>query len=177
MGRDSFTWSYPVHPRAGGEHDLSTSPPRWYIGSSPRGRGTHVFGRRRNSDDRFIPARAGNTRRRTASSVTGSVHPRAGGEHLMRLGAVMSRTIPAGSSPRGRGTPGLHLRGQAEDRFIPARAGNTHFSVLPLFRPTVHPRAGGEHLKSGKIGRVNVGSSPRGRGTLFSQPSDSANLF
>ena len=51
----------PVHPRAGGEHDMSIRLEGTEAGSSPRGRGTpNSCGRKRYSP-RFIPARAGNT--------------------------------------------------------------------------------------------------------------------
>ena len=114
-------WSLPVHPRAGGERvallDLSVER----FGSSPRGRGTHVGHDLEEGAHRFIPARAGNARRAPDHPPGSSVHPRAGGERD-DSGAGWSRC--AGSSPRGRGTPG-HLRAMLLPiRFIPARAGN-----------------------------------------------------
>ena len=162
---------------------------------------------------RFIPARAGNTfpaSRRCASLRT--VHPRAGGEHP--LAQVVTRVRQAGSSPRGRGTRRHGERLHREDhRFIPARAGNTASRAAhsgsngssPRGRGTrdsrsrrgasgmtVHPRAGGEHVRCGsnsrsattrfiparagntpraravRLRRKCHGSSPRGRGTPLS---------
>ena len=63
------------------------------------------------------------------------------------------------------------------NRFIPALAGNTLPAATAWRSSTVHPRAGGEHACRAIATRAGIGSSPRGRGTLFSQPSDSANLF
>ena len=111
-----------VHPRAGGEHCWCVCVFLLFPGSSPRGRGTL---RRRTATlaiGRFIPARAGNTRRSPALAYTLAVHPRAGGEHERKL-REYSRIY--GSSPRGRGTHGGRPGPSAVSRFIPARAGNT----------------------------------------------------
>ena len=153
-------------------------------GSSPRGRGTlEAFGEGRPAfaRDRFIPARAGNTRLLARTSTPECtvhpraggehrdptrrpgpgfppVHPRAGGEHLTLVPASIQTRMSYGSSPRGRGTrdtahPDVQSRGP--HRFIPARAGNT---LRPACRTT---------------GR-NPGSSPRGRGTRFSASSSAS---
>ena len=52
-----------VHPRAGGEHRYPALVRSAHDGSSPRGRGTLIDGPRLPAPGRFIPARAGNTRR------------------------------------------------------------------------------------------------------------------
>ena len=75
-----------------------------------------------------------------------------------------------GSSPRGRGTchdPAAHV---AERRFIPARAGNIRARCDRRCRSSVHPRAGGEHLRAPFMAELRFGSSPRGRGTLQRGP-------
>ena len=155
---------FPVHPRAGGEHTNPTTTPRGYIGSSPRGRGTHTWSHAFGRLHRFIPARAGNTRRSPASAASSSVHPRAGGEHSTRE----PRKIQAhGSSPRGRGTPRDAGRVRRRGRFIPARAGNTGRPNRPIRASSVHPRAGGEHNRAVPRSSRSSGSSPRGRGTRF----------
>ena len=164
----------PVHPRAGGEHSDIADCGRSGDGSSPRGRGTRGLLRYRASGGRFIPARAGNTRGRTIARRCASVHPRAGGEHTC---APSSSNFEIGSSPRGRGTQIVSSAPGPLSRFIPARAGNTTTSLRGASSPTVHPRAGGEHPLSSRLARYVSGSSPRGRGTLFSQPFDLANLF
>ena len=66
-----------------------------------------------------------------------------------------------GSSPRVRGTLARRC-----GRFIPARAGNAKGRRSEQGQRSVHPRACGERLQFGLIGRDRVGSSPRVRGTL-----------
>ena len=161
----------PVHPRAGGEHVLPHEVPTGIVGSSPRGRGTQIMGWFRDAHDRFIPARAGNTGRASAASPYVPVHPRAGGEHFHALFTSINR---AGSSPRGRGTPGGRGRHRMGMRFIPARAGNTGRSTATATPSPVHPRAGGEHRPVENVGDVLYGSSPRGRGTPRVVPSRSS---
>ena len=151
-----------VHPRAGGEHIASISASAIFIGSSPRGRGTLVGSDAVRLEQRFIPARAGNTMGVVPRTQTRPVHPRAGGEH-MRSNSEALRF--GGSSPRGRGTHPDERRRRAVQRFIPARAGNTYsVSGLPT-GVTVHPRAGGEHYRRHRANTSCSGSSPRGRGT------------
>ena len=133
--------SLSVHPRAGGERDPASPGKLSGYGSSPRGRGTQTHRMRAAGWDRFIPARAGNARRRRARHNRPSVHPRAGGERAPRQ---RRRRRGAGSSPRGRGTPHDGEVLVARDRFIPARAGNAIHKALLSGRRTVHPRAGGE---------------------------------
>ena len=137
--------------------------------------------------DRFIPARAGNTREVPQGGcpspvhpraggeharyfksprTSGTVHPRAGGEHLE--GRRRGRRL-VGSSPRGRGTPLRHSPLRLPYRFIPARAGNTAPGARHRGRRPVHPRAGGEHGVSSTHSATCAGSSPRGRGTRLRQ--------
>ena len=136
-----------------------------FSGSSPRGRGTCPQPTEERDGLRFIPARAGNIRLNATRFSFLSVHPRAGGEHVID-GKPMVYTV--GSSPRGRGTY-RHLRQRRHrHRFIPARAGN----ICPIRRrgpvPSVHPRAGGEHEGHRVPPLAQAGSSPRGRGTCLS---------
>ena len=70
-----------------------------------------------------------------------------------------------GSSPHARGTPSGCLFSNPINRFIPARAGNTHSSAGATPMPTVHPRACGEHTLTGSALVSKAGSSPRVRGT------------
>ena len=74
-----------------------------------------------------------------------AVHPRAGGEHTHGYIAIRHGV---GSSPRRRGTQPGDVARQVLARFIPAQAGNTlPYTVRPT-TPSVHPRAGGEHVKT-----------------------------
>ena len=78
-----------------------------------------------------------------SGSAISAGHPRVGGEHSGRNARI---SIHAGSSPRGRGTPGRGGAGRQNARVIPAWAGNTH-----------------PHIRTAQM---EFGSSPRGRGTL-----------
>ena len=129
------------HPRVGGEHDSGSLTLARINGSSPRGRGTR----------------------------TSRNHCR----------------LQVGSSPRGRGTPLQYLSMFRPIRIIPAWAGNALPRMAVSSPVTDHPRVGGEHpasplrilcsIGSSRVGgehglragvaSLQVGSSPRGRGT------------
>ena len=133
-------------------------------GSSPRGRGTHRGSWLVLLNERFIPARAGNSRSSFTCFSVSSVHPRAGGE--LDHAGPRPFYLP-GSSPRGRGTPAV-ARGIAScRRFIPARAGNSSGCCRGRRPISVHPRAGGELRDLARTASIWSGSSPRGRGTLL----------
>ncbi len=95
--------------------------------------------------------------------LAGAVHPRACGEHGQGV-AVQDDIL--GSSPRLRGTSARRRRSCKFHRFIPAPAGNMQAVATVTVIPTVHPRACGEHEKSGGDEVADFGSSPRLRGTL-----------
>ena len=120
---------------------------------------------------RFIPAGAGNTRKRTSGLLREPVHPRGCGEH--RRCRSTSRGCD-GSSPRVRGTLRNAFRIYRKRRFIPAGAGNTASRAGPRRGSTVHPRGCGEHVGCCiRAGRMN-GSSPRVRGTRGGDTIDEA---
>ena len=104
--RSSMVLHLTVHPRAGGEHGIARAIVAAQFGSSPRGRGTPLHGLKPLYRERFIPARAGNTRTIPRMADLVSVHPRAGGEHIVDRPRC---PLDAGSSPRGRGTRRLAL--------------------------------------------------------------------
>ena len=131
-----------VHPRACGEHQSPGASMSTDDGSSPRVRGTPGLRAAHAAAQRFIPARAGNTVPSVPLIGQTPVHPRACGEHAMRVGKA---EVLRGSSPRVRGTRVARTRGRASLRFIPARAGNTPTGCRRSRGPTVHPRACGEH--------------------------------
>ena len=156
----------PVHPRARGEHNERMRMMLIIRGSSPRSRGTFDLGKLSLTKWRFIPALAGNIKRRPSSVLPKTVHPRARGEHWRYEGNSGSLT---GSSPRSRGTFSNTIPRCRCCRFIPALAGNILFRDWLYTKRPVHPRARGEHKK--RPNRVNGygGSSPRSRGTYNSQ--------
>ena len=135
-----------VHPRACGEHARLPSLVTQIAGSSPSMRGTHFPLRRASLDCRFIPAHAGNTCSLAMSRSRDTVHPRACGEHERHLYQVR---FGAGSSPRMRGTHRLGRRHHRWHRFIPAHAGNTRLPHIAHASQPVHPRACGEHCRTG----------------------------
>ena len=71
-----------------------------------------------------------------------SVHPRGCGEHTPEID--LERELP-GSSPRARGTHYAALTKKAEERFIPAGAGNTTRTRTAARSNSVHPRGRREH--------------------------------
>ena len=153
------TWD---HPRVCGEHDPLVPSVCDVLGSAPRMRGT--LGRRVVGLCLvgIIPAYAGNTTARNASTKAKRDHPRVCGEHSRRGSAGLSF---GGSSPRMRGTPFVVIAVTVWRGIIPAYAGNT-LPVLPNpFSPRDHPRACGEHGEIDVCMAGNMGSSPRMRGT------------
>ena len=133
-----------VHPRACGEHGISRSMDADRHGSSPRMRGTLLYELLLSVSSRFIPAHAGNTRRRHGHPRRNAVHPRACGEHFDHC---ETNQVDYGSSPRMRGTLQPERSAHSSTRFIPAHAGNTH-------------EASGHSV-------AYAGSSPRMRGTRY----------
>ena len=157
----------PVHPRSRGEHPEGFQSPIISTGSSPLARGTPKRRTPTRYPGRFIPARAGNTKRREMGLGGYPVHPRSRGEHPT---LTFRRLLDRGSSPLARGTPDPENPHKSFHRFIPARAGNTArrgHSTLPR---TVHPRSRGEHHGRSRRRWTVAGSSPLARGTLPDVP-------
>ena len=151
-----------VHPRVRGERAPGAVGGEGWSGSSPRARGTRVGEVRDEPGDRFIPACAGNARGTGSGSTCRSVHPRVRGE---RCSAALIRASSCGSSPRARGTRsagGRHVRAR---RFIPACAGNARSRACTSRKPPVHPRVRGERCSRWNVATPTAGSSPRARGT------------
>ena len=71
----------------------------------------------------------------------------------------------SGSSPRMRGTRQPFDRRCADQRFIPAYAGNAKSDKRRITEFTVHPRVCGERTAHQKFTMRSFGSSPRMRGT------------
>ena len=151
------------HPRVCGEHALSHLVFAVVAGSSPRMRGTRIDSLKKRISTGIIPAYAGNTCRPRLECGCFRDHPRVCGEHTL---SALPAKIPAGSSPRMRGTLGISCRQERRPGIIPAYAGNTlPFKSLSIIAWD-HPRVCGEHMQ--RLGSVLgvSGSSPRMRGTL-----------
>ena len=151
-----------VHPRSRGEHAAIQRVTGNGAGSSPLARGTLTGRALRFTIDRFIPARAGNTSARRWCATATSVHPRSRGEHPSTKSSLPAHS---GSSPLARGTRHRDSQRRGPVRFIPARAGNTCVCVAAAFLIAVHPRSRGEHNQVGWHRPVADGSSPLARGT------------
>ena len=111
----------------------------------------------------IIPAYAGNTDSLAGVGAVRWDHPRVCGEHQNGLNIGQNRL---GSSPRMRGTRDDQRHADIVQRIIPAYAGNTMIFVSIRFMSWDHPRVCGEHLAFIRFWAVNLGSSPRMRGTL-----------
>ena len=150
------------HPRACGEHFTFNATIQPLPGSSPRLRGTpHRVGVWHERVG-IIPALAGNTVTVAIGGLFRGDHPRACGEHSMRLLLSLHFT---GSSPRLRGTRVAHGANLAQHGIIPALAGNTGIGSARTSSTRDHPRACGEHCCICDNFGQNMGSSPRLRGT------------
>ena len=100
---------------------------------------------------------------RRAQRLGCGAHPRAGGENA---GVRDDVCDGGGSSPRGRGKPGLPIPCRLDARLIPARAGKTAPRQRSARVGQAHPRAGGENAPLSAGSATPGGSSPRGRGKL-----------
>ncbi len=80
-----------------------------------------------------------------------------------------SQNRPHGSSPRARGTQSPSVSETRAPRFIPACAGNARSWWKTRDGPPVHPRVRGERDGVCSDTRALDGSSPRARGTLWSE--------
>ena len=150
------------HPRVCGEHLVRPAPHVLNLGSSPRMRGTPVYGKQDALQTGIIPAYAGNTQHPMTRVLEAWDHPRVCGEHFrmpLRFGSV------PGSSPRMRGTLRLTIFSEEIDGIIPAYAGNTAIAIESSQGRRDHPRVCGEHSATSINGFHNSGSSPRMRGT------------
>ncbi len=112
----------------------------------------------------FIPAWAGQPCQDRSAPAAGRVHPRVGGAagHAHRRGDNLG-----GSSPRGRGSLYADRRRCRDERFIPAWAGQPTICGRPMRNEQVHPRVGGAAGVKLRAAIDLMGSSPRGRGSLF----------
>ena len=132
-----------VHPRPRGEHTRHLRSSYPHTGSSPPARGTPGRPAARSDSDRFIPARAGNTRSSRSAGTSRPVHPRPRGEHV---GAYAGQMGSSGSSPpRGEHSTACVCCAAYAGSSPPAR-GTRGPACSSMFAAPVHPRPRGEHL-------------------------------
>ena len=150
------------HPRVCGEHITLGAAKTGTRGSSPRVRGTPTP--KTPAAERFgiIPACAGNTRGPRRCGRACRDHPRVCGEHQWPRLFWLHHS---GSSPRVRGTLAHDSGRVIVCGIIPACAGNTWGARVCGFSNWDHPRVCGEHLGTLHNAMLDVGSSPRVRGT------------
>ena len=151
-----------VHPRAYGEHCISTRRRIGFDGSSPCLRGTRIYRPHAQLLNRFIPVLTGNTHSWLYCRIYYPVHPRAYGEHNIYASSICCWS---GSSPCLRGTLHTRLINMSLTRFIPVLTGNTLNIASSACSSTVHPRAYGEHTMTDVLLLHAPGSSPCLRGT------------
>ena len=112
----------PVHPHAGGEHDVALADRRAKFGSPPRRWGTRLFAQSLYHGIRFTPTQVGNTSTMRSPNLTAPVHPHAGGEHLF---PQLVLCLIRGSPPRRWGTLAVRAVEAVVVRFTPTQVGNT----------------------------------------------------
>ena len=150
------------HPRVCGEHLDPACGGRMFWGSSPRMRGTPSGIQTLGTTVRIIPAYAGNTSIEHRKRRWNWDHPRVCGEHHENRRISAPRL---GSSPRMRGTQDLRARVGINSGIIPAYAGNTSPIGFARMLHRDHPRVCGEHQHRAPETAMELGSSPRMRGT------------
>ncbi len=151
----------PDHPRSRGEHSPVLRSIVQRDGSSPLTRGALASAWVANQTCRIIPAHAGSTIRSFGQRQTITDHPRSRGEHDDDGEGPL---VCGGSSPLTRGALWVGEITHWVLRIIPAHAGSTLASTLPMALLTDHPRSRGEHRRLRVVRRLPPGSSPLTRG-------------
>ena len=149
------------HPRACGANVSAEVDDFLQCGSSPRVRGKPSNEHKSENNLRIIPARAGQTWRRSSRRRSSPDHPRACGANEPILPPCH---VQIGSSPRVRGKLLQHVPAHAVRRIIPARAGQTCRYIIVFLTVSDHPRACGANYDALIGERTECGSSPRVRG-------------
>ena len=149
------------HPRVGGEKISTTSWPRCWKGSPPRGRGKVSRRLAPTEIVRITPAWAGKSERPPFCYVRGRDHPRVGGE---KPDTALQLPSHWGSPPRGRGKGEGKTEIARTLRITPAWAGKRHTLKTSSRDDWDHPRVGGEKFTRVEDSSSCAGSPPRGRG-------------
>ena len=134
-------------------------------GSSPHTRGLQGASRRQGQVPGIIPAHAGFTPRRGATSSSRWDHPRTRGVYNRLDGAA---TPEPGSSPHTRGLPRIHETHALGGRIIPAHAGFTLICAVSAFTVSDHPRTRGVYPQLRKSLTNITLDHPRTRGVYLS---------
>ena len=121
-GTSHGIWFHPDHPRACGANGWVALNIACVRGSSPRVRGKPCGPQGTGGARRIIPARAGQTKGASCYEMCRTDHPRACGANSRDTTGV---GCASGSSPRVRGKLGVTSPTTAQNRIIPARAGQT----------------------------------------------------
>ena len=130
-------------------------------GSSPLTRGKHEGKRRGLLRLGLIPAHAGKTGQRHASSSSPRTHPRSRRENSS---SSLDSRREAGSSPLRRGKLVFTALALVDVGLIPAHAGKTGPHTKTKGIPGAHPRSRGENRRGRRLGWLGGGSSPLTRG-------------
>ena len=153
----------PDHPRIRGEHDQIRQRSDNVDGSSPHTRGARSAGASTSVAGGIIPAYAGSTCGSPPTGRPAGDHPRIRGEHVRPF---CHCRVWRGSSPHTRGAPSSWPTPTPPTRIIPAYAGSTIRSMLPILLASDHPRIRGEHRTLSATVPARGGSSPHTRGAL-----------
>ncbi len=156
------------HPRSRGVYPSSTASGASRTGSSPLARGLRASRLRGLIVGRIIPARAGFTTGTCATHWETRDHPRSRGVYPPPPRPPSPRS---GSSPLARGLLGLGLEIGPGHRIIPARAGFTSISFVPIFTAGDHPRSRGVYKVGPPYAGRALGSSPLARGLRHPAPT------
>ena len=111
-----------AHPRSCGENSMPLIEGRLRWGSSPLMRGKRLTARGLPAWRGLIPAHAGKTSSRLASTALARAHPRSCGENPIM---PLKRSLDPGSSPLMRGKPNRRSQSIRNRGLIPAHAGKT----------------------------------------------------
>ena len=150
-----------VYPRVGGGNAYHPTMRIAGPGLSPRGRGKLELPFAVRAVVGSIPAWAGETQTRKATTAIPRVYPRVGGGNKTM---TPSQSPEPGLSPRGRGKPPpLHLS-REKSGSIPAWAGETLGNLAKPALDAVYPRVGGGNEPHYRLLLGFQGLSPRGRG-------------
>ena len=149
------------HPRSRGVYGVNRERKREMNGSSPLARGLRRTVVGRGPPPRIIPARAGFTTRPGTGASSSADHPRSRGVYRA---LTFARDSSLGSSPLARGLLGLPEPEEGVVRIIPARAGFTSMTGLPVVACTDHPRSRGVYGRWALARAGPLGSSPLARG-------------